>query len=244
MIKTKFVFAVSLVAMLAVSSAWAYDPADTSIATDTVATEHEVYENPLSENATGIAGVSYVNKAVNVAGASAQAAEAHAAAAGASAISAAESAAEAAASAKTANDALATKADKSTLDSYALKTYVDDQISTYDEGIGESIDNLSNTKQAKSTDDYQIGNKSGTWTAMTTGQQNALNSGVTTATVAQVATNTTNIAKKQNSLTAKGNSARPVYATNGGVEAVTGISIPVGTSTATSSTSWAKIWVE
>ena len=44
MIKTHFVFAVSFVAMLAVGSAWATDPADTSSTTDTVATEHTVYE--------------------------------------------------------------------------------------------------------------------------------------------------------------------------------------------------------
>ena len=49
---------------------------------------------------------------------------------------------------------------------------------------------------------------------------------------------------KQAKLGAAGNSDRPVYATDGGVAAVTGISIPVGTSTATGSTSWAKIWVE
>ncbi|MFQ6702652.1 MAG: hypothetical protein ACLRFO_00410 [Alphaproteobacteria bacterium] len=49
---------------------------------------------------------------------------------------------------------------------------------------------------------------------------------------------------KQAKLGDVGDSARPVYATNGAVEAVTGISIPVGTSTATDSTSWAKIWVE
>ena len=201
MIKTHFVFAVSFVAMLAVSSAWATDPADTSSTTDTVATEHTVYTNQDPTSGTGIAGVSYVNKAVNKAGASAQAAEAHAAAAGASALSAADSAAAAAASAASANETLKSKADKSTLDSYALKTYVDDQISTYDEGIGESIDELSNTKQAKSTADYQIGNKSGGWTTMTTGQQNALNSGVTSTTVTQVATNTTNIAKKQDAST-------------------------------------------
>ena len=112
MIKTKFVFAVSLVAMLAVGSAWAYDPADTSSTTDTVATEHTVYTDQTPTTGTGIAGVSYVNKAVNKAGASAQAAEGHAAAAGKSALAAADSAAQAATSAKKANDALAGKQDK------------------------------------------------------------------------------------------------------------------------------------
>ena len=110
MIKTKFVFAVSLVAMLAVSSAWANAPGTG----ESVDVAHEVYGDPLEEGATGIAGVSYVNRVVNKAGASAEAAEAHAAAAGASALAAAESAAQAATSADKANAALAGKQDNLT----------------------------------------------------------------------------------------------------------------------------------
>ncbi len=110
MIKTKFVFAVSLVAMLAVSSAWADAPASG----ESVGTAHDVYEDQTPTDGAGIAGVSYVNKAVNKAGASAQAAEAHAAAAGQSALNAASSAAAAAASAQSANDALVNKQDKLT----------------------------------------------------------------------------------------------------------------------------------
>ena len=147
MIKTKFVFAVSLVAMLAVGSAWANAPGDN----EKVDKVHDVYtdQSPTStegvDGSTAIAGVTYVNRAVNKAGASATAAEAHAAAAGASALAAASSAAEAASSAKKANDALV-------------------------------------NKQPKSTADYQMGNASGSWTTMTTEQQNALNSGVTSTT--------------------------------------------------------------
>ncbi len=163
MIKTKFVFAVSLVAMLAVGSAWAYDPADTSSTTDTVATEHKVYTDQTPTTGAGIAGVSYVNKAVNKAGASATAAEAHAAAAGASALAAADSAAAAASSAQSANDALV-------------------------------------NKQPKSTADYQMGNKSGGWTTMTTKQKNALDSGVTS---------TTKVTRPAN--TAVGSATVPVY---------------------------------
>lgn len=112
MIKTKFVFAVSLVAMLAVGSAWANKP----VGDDSVDTAHTVYtdQSPTStevEGGTAIAGVTYVNRAVNKAGASATAAEAHAAAAGASALAAQKSADEAA---KKANDALADKQDKLT----------------------------------------------------------------------------------------------------------------------------------
>lgn len=169
MIKTKFVFAVSLVAMLAVGSAWAYDPADTSSTTDTVATEHKVYTDQTPTTGAGIAGVSYVNKAVNKAGASATAAEAHAAAAGASALAAADSAAAAASSAQSANDALV-------------------------------------NKQPKSTADYQMGNKSGGWTTMTTKQKNALDSGVTS---------TTKVTRPAN--TAVGSATVPVYVNSDGV---------------------------
>ena len=159
MIKTKFVFAVSLVAMLAVSSAWANAPGTG----ESVGTAHEVYGESLSEEATGIAGVSYVNRVVNKAGASAQAAEAHAAAAGQSALDAASSAAAAASSAQSANDALL-------------------------------------NKQPKSTADYQMGNKSGGWTTMTTKQKNALDSGVTS---------TTKVTRPAN--TAVGSATVPVY---------------------------------
>ena len=49
---------------------------------------------------------------------------------------------------------------------------------------------------------------------------------------------------KQAKLTATGGANRPVYAIAGGVAAVTGVSIPVGTAEATSTTDWASIWVE
>lgn len=175
MIKTKFVFAVSLVAMLAVSSAWANAPGDG----ESVGDAHEVYGESLSEEATGIAGVSYVNRVVNKAGASAQAAEAHAAAAGQSALDAALSAAAAASSAQSANDALA-------------------------------------NKQPKSTADYQMGNKSGGWTTMTTTQKNALNSGVTS---------TTKVTRPAS--TAVGSETVPVYVNSNGV--VTAITSYEGT---------------
>ena len=132
MIKTHFVFAVSFVALLAVSSAWANAPATG----ESVGTAHKVYETQLPTDAKGIAGVSYVNKAVNVAGASAQAAEAHAAAAGASALSAADSAAAAAASAKSANEALVTKENvsnkTSTIDEESTATQYPTAAAVYD----------------------------------------------------------------------------------------------------------------
>ena len=159
MIKTKFVFAVSLVAMLAVGSAWANAP----VGDEKVDKVHDVYTDQAPTTGAGIAGVSYVNRAVNKAGASAEAAEAHAAAAGASALAAADSAAAAASSAQSANDALV-------------------------------------NKQPKSTADYQMGNKSGGWTTMTTKQKNALDSGVTS---------TTKVTRPAN--TAVGSATVPVY---------------------------------
>ena len=197
MIKTKFVFAVSLVAMLAVGSAWANTPGKD----ESVGVAHTVYadQTPTStegvDGSTAIAGVTYVNRAVNKAGASAQAAEAHAAAAGASALAAKKSADDAASSAQSANDALV-------------------------------------NKQPKSTADYQMGNKSGGWTTLSTKQKNALDSGVTS---------TTKVTRPAS--TAVGTTSRPVYVTSAGVAtAVTGMSIPYGKES--EPTSWATIWVE
>lgn len=102
MLKQRFIFAVSLFAILAVGNVWA----DTASG-DAVKTVHDVYED-LDTDETGIAGVSYVNKMVNAAGAAAQDAENHAASAGASALSAAA----AASAAQTAADNAQTTADK------------------------------------------------------------------------------------------------------------------------------------
>ena len=96
--------------MFAVGSAWATDPENTS-ESDTVATSHsdDIYPSGLGPitaadgitaalsqfKDSGIAGVTYVNRMVGVAGGAAQQAEDHAAAAGAYAIAAAQSADEA-----------------------------------------------------------------------------------------------------------------------------------------------------
>lgn len=100
MLKSGLIFVASLVAVLSMGSAYATDPADTADTTDTVATEHTVYGTSTLPGAdryatSGIAGVTYVNRMVNVAGNAAQKAEDHAAAAGAYAIQA-ENAAKAA----------------------------------------------------------------------------------------------------------------------------------------------------
>jgi ribosome-associated translation inhibitor RaiA len=61
------------------------------------------------------------------------------------------------------------------------------------EGMKSDIQGLHNSKQFKSDADYQMGNSKGEWTTMTQKQQNALNSGVTSATVDHVATNKASI---------------------------------------------------
>ena len=88
----KFIFTVSLCAMLAANPVLATAPTND----EELGTKHDVYvESTLSQATNGIAGVSYVNRMVNAAGNAADAAEAHAAAAGAHALSAAQSADEA-----------------------------------------------------------------------------------------------------------------------------------------------------
>ncbi len=126
MIKIKSIFSVFMVAILLAGPAIAFDPAKTP-EDDTVAEAHNVYTFDKEDGrvTSGIAGVLYVNKAVDIAGGAAGAAEAHAAAAGSAAISAAASAddaagaaaaaaraaADAAGSAQSAIDALADKED-------------------------------------------------------------------------------------------------------------------------------------
>ena len=88
----RFIFSVSLCAMLAANPVLATAPTND----EDLGTTHDVYvESTLNQATNGIAGVSYVNRMVNAAGNAADAAEAHAAAAGAHALSAAQSADEA-----------------------------------------------------------------------------------------------------------------------------------------------------
>ena len=66
----------------------------------------------------------------------------------------------------------------------------------YVDGVTSSIQTQIDNKQGKSSSAYNMGNGSGGWTAMTTAQQNALNSGATTTNIGQIATNTNNIASE------------------------------------------------
>ena len=220
MIKTKFVFAVSLVAMLAVGSAWANAP----VGNEKVDKVHDVYTDQAPTTGAGIAGVSYVNKAVNKAGASAKAAEAHAAAAGASALAAQKSADEAASSAKSANDTLAGKQDK---------------LGFTPENVANKVTSVTsastNTQYPSAQAVYQyVSGEIGTLG----GKNDSLKTRVDTLEATTVALDE----DKQDNLTATGSANRPVYAVAGGVAAVTGVSIPYGKES--NPTSWATIWVE
>ena len=292
MIKTKFVFAVSLVAMLAVGSAWANTPVND----ESVGVAHTVYtdQSPTStevEGGTAIAGVTYVNRAVNKAGASATAAEAHAAAAGASALAAQKSADEAASSAKSANDTLAGKQDKLTttnikgsgsvtvaISNGVITVSGTDNNTTYSTGTtttsgltklytstGTKTDGTMTQAALKTALDGKL-STSGTaakatadasGNTITTTYEKLSNKYMTTTTGIEITNDNKDtyypsIGKvqsmiddtKQAKLTATGGANRPVYAIAGGVAAVTGVSIPVGTAEATSTTDWASIWVE
>lgn len=135
---TKLFLSVSVIAMFAVGSAWATDPKNTSDTDDTVATSHsaDIYPSALEPITTaegiagavsqfkdsGIAGVTYVNRMVGVAGGAAQQAEDHAAAAGASAIAAQTAADEAKESADEAKSALNDKFDNTSTVKNAIVT--------------------------------------------------------------------------------------------------------------------------
>ena len=99
----KFIFSVSLCAMLVANPVLATAPTND----EDLGTTHDVYvESTLNQATNGIAGVSYVNRMVNAAGNAAELAEGHAAAAGEHALSAA----------KSANEAHAVLADKVNID--------------------------------------------------------------------------------------------------------------------------------
>ena len=135
MLNKKFVFAVSLVAMMAVSNAWATDPASTPSTSDTVGTAHSVftaYTPTEAGSKAGIAGVTYVNRAVNSAGNAAIAAENHAAASGAYAIdakTAAQQANTAAAAAQAAANAAQATASEGVTKANAAQQTADSKVS-------------------------------------------------------------------------------------------------------------------
>lgn len=164
MIKTKFLFAVSFVALLVVNNSYAVDATDlvpdaqrvdvgTAEDPNYLGDEMEIPQSLVEYMAshpwdgyttTGIAGVTYVNKAVGAAGNAAQWAENRAAAAADSAIVAQVAAEDAAASADDANKAVATKFDNTFKDiSNAIVTTDEDgnvaPVAISDEGTGAFV---------------------------------------------------------------------------------------------------------
>lgn len=71
-----------------------------------------------------------------------------------------------------------------------------DNTSDLNKPISTATQTALDGKQAKSASAYNMGNATGGWDAMSTAQQNALNSGATTTNIGQIATNTTNIANE------------------------------------------------
>jgi hypothetical protein len=69
-----------------------------------------------------------------------------------------------------------------------------DNTADLDKPISTATQTALDGKQNVSTANYQMGNASGGWTAMTNAQQDALNSGATTTNISQIATNTSTIA--------------------------------------------------
>lgn len=96
---------------------------------------------------------------------------------------------------------------------------------TADAAVASAVANVGNTYQVKSTAAYQMGGANGTWTTMSTDQQNALNSKVTAAKVTTYDGYATTIANKQDKSTAvthtantaAGDSTHPVYVNASGV---------------------------
>lgn len=96
---------------------------------------------------------------------------------------------------------------KNTMDGHIANTSNPHQVTKAQVGLG-NVDNTADLdkpistatqtaldgKQNVSTANYQMGNASGGWDAMTNAQQNALNSGATTTNISQIATNTSTIA--------------------------------------------------
>lgn len=72
-----------------------------------------------------------------------------------------------------------------------------DNTSDANKPISTATQTALDNKQPKSTAAYQLGNASGTWTALTTAQQDALNSGATTTNITQITTNQTAIATEK-----------------------------------------------
>ena len=221
----RLTFSAILVAILLIGSAGAYDPADDvntpeiDYPDDSVAQAHTVYGFTAAKGRvdSGIAGVKYVNTAVDIAGNAAAAAEAHAAASGKAAMAAEESAQDAQGSA---DKAAASAAD-------AVKT-VDTALSTAqaaDSKAGTAIDTANQALTAAST-------------AQDSAAASA-SAAASSATKAEAAWN-----KFSNNGGSVGNQSVPVYMNNGALTTVKQTSIPIGGATYDANNGWATMWID
>ena len=228
----RLTFSAILVAILLIGSAGAYDPADevntpeSTYPDDSVAQVHEVYGFTEAKGRvdSGIAGVKYVNTAVDIAGNAAAAAEAHAAASGDAAMAAEKSAQDAQDSA---DKAAASAAD-------AVKT-----VATA----------LSTAQAADSKAGTAIATANQALTAASTAQDSAAASAKTasdsageaasSATKAEAAWN-----KFSNNGGSVGTTSVPVYMNSGALSTVTQTSIPIGGATYSEGKGWATLWID
>ena len=197
---TKFVFTVSILAMLTVCGAWANAP---EAGNSDIGTAHSVFTelsptDPKTEDGkiAGIAGVTYVNRAVNKAGAAAIAAEAHAAAAGAYAVSAkssAETADSKAVAAKSAADAAQAAAAAAATAAETAAAKALDDAKTYSDGkLTTALASYSTTSQMNTA-------LAGKQASLSTAQLSAVNSGITAGKVTTYDGYAATIAAKANS---------------------------------------------
>lgn len=104
-----------------------------------------------------------------------------------------------AASATWANNTLSIVTDADTAGNKTDKVATSNQVQTSISALKSYTDY---TKQAKSTANYSMGKSDGTWEAMSQGQQDALNSGITSSLVTQIGTNQTDISTNASNITA------------------------------------------
>ncbi len=227
----RLTFSAILVAILLIGSAGAYDPADdtntpeSTYPDDSVAQVHTVYGFTTDKGRvdSGIAGVKYVNTAVDIAGNAAAAAEAHAAASGDAAMAAKKSAQDAQGSADKAAESAAN----------AVKT-VATALST-----AQAADSKANTA---------IDTANQALTAASTAQDSAAASAKTASDSADAAAGSATKAedawnKFSNNGGSVGNRSVPVYMQNGALSTVTQTSIPIGGATYDTTKGWATMWI-
>ena len=193
----------------------------------TVGTVGDVYDLSTSTwdgyATSGIAGVTYVNKAVGAAGNAAQWAENHAAAAAQSAISAGESADAAAASAAVAENLSGTNG-----------ITIENKLGTDDKTVvGKNVKGLPATKETLGM--VIVDDK------LSTTSTNTVQNQVVAKEIDEIYKNFSSYAE----LSGTGSPSVPIYIdVDGTTASVTGTSVPIGGETYNDAKGWAKMWIE